>query len=88
MMNRSGHGPGLHSRVIDRVMDRVNNARLEKALPVCEDLFEDMIDQLNDSPTFANNTTRNFNLSHPVIRSCGHKHSGFPLETSLVFFKT
>ncbi|KAM0965432.1 hypothetical protein ACFX2C_021340 [Malus domestica] len=80
MMNGSGHGPGLHSRVIDRVMNRVNDARLEKALAVCEDLFEDTIDQLNNSPTSAGSTTRSFShqkigcaerfcmyVSHPLV---------------------
>ncbi|KAM2765459.1 hypothetical protein COP1_021509 [Malus domestica] len=80
MMNGSGHGPGPHSRVIDRVMNRVNDARLEKALAVCEDLFEDTIDQLNDSPTSADSTTRSFShqkigcaerfcmyVSHPLV---------------------
>ncbi|KAM1418010.1 hypothetical protein ACFX1T_021368 [Malus domestica] len=80
MMNGSGHGPGPHSRVIDRVMNRVNDACLEKALAVCEDLFEDTIDQLNDSPTSADSTTRSFShqkigcaerfcmyVSHPLV---------------------
>ncbi|KAM1432221.1 hypothetical protein ACFX15_013813 [Malus domestica] len=65
-MNGPGQGPGPHSLVIDRVMDRINDARLEKALAVCEGLFKDMVDQLNDLPTSADNTTRSFSPSQKI----------------------
>ncbi|KAM2556821.1 hypothetical protein TB2_014000 [Malus domestica] len=47
-------------------MDRINDARLEKALAVCEGLFKDMVDQLNDLPTSADNTTRSFSPSQKI----------------------
>ncbi|KAM1002463.1 hypothetical protein TB2_002799 [Malus domestica] len=33
---------------MSRVMNRVNDAHLEKVLAVCNGLFEDMVDQLNN----------------------------------------
>ncbi|KAM2676098.1 hypothetical protein EV1_002798 [Malus domestica] len=36
---------------MSRVMNRVNDAHLEKVLAVCNGLFEDMVDQFNDSLT-------------------------------------
>ncbi|KAM1211126.1 hypothetical protein ACFX2G_002905 [Malus domestica] len=33
---------------MSRVMNQVNDAHLEKVLAVCNGLFEDMVDQLND----------------------------------------
>ncbi|KAM2053209.1 hypothetical protein ACFX1T_002879 [Malus domestica] len=36
---------------MSRVMDQVNDAHLEKVMAVCNGLFEDMVDQLNDSLT-------------------------------------